>query len=192
MAFPPDACDLTLDPDTANYRLRLSEENKKATYGERQPHPDHPQRFDMLPQVLCKNSLTGRHYWEVELSYGCYDSLWIIVGYKRVERKGNGPNAELGRNKMSWAFGKTYVSKFEAWHRTKEWEGPIPAEGCRRVGVFLDWPAGTLSFYGVSFNTLEHLYTFEQKFTEPVYPGLRVTHRTILRHDNSYGYLCPL
>ncbi len=64
-----DACDLALDPNTANTRLILSDENKKITLVfEDQPYPDHPERFDGAPKVLCVESLTGRCYWETEWS----------------------------------------------------------------------------------------------------------------------------
>ncbi|CAL8365928.1 unnamed protein product [Arctogadus glacialis] len=64
---PSDACDLTLDPNTAHRRLSLSEDNRKVTLvGEDQSYPDHPDRFDSWPQVLGREALTGRCYWEVE------------------------------------------------------------------------------------------------------------------------------
>ncbi|CAL8316164.1 unnamed protein product [Arctogadus glacialis] len=60
-----DACDLTLDPNTANGHLSLSEDNRKVTrVGEDQSYPDHPDRFDSVPQVLGREALTGRCYWE--------------------------------------------------------------------------------------------------------------------------------
>ncbi|CAL8290470.1 unnamed protein product [Lota lota] len=62
------ACELTLDPNTAHRRLSLSEDNRKVTWvGEDQSYPDHPERFDYWHQVLCREALTGRCYWEVEV-----------------------------------------------------------------------------------------------------------------------------
>ncbi|XP_016407721.1 erythroid membrane-associated protein-like [Sinocyclocheilus rhinocerous] len=59
------ARNLTLDPNTAHPNLCLSERNRKATHvREKQPYPGHPERFDWQPQVLCRESLTGRCYWE--------------------------------------------------------------------------------------------------------------------------------
>ncbi|KTG35449.1 hypothetical protein cypCar_00039853 [Cyprinus carpio] len=78
------ACDLSLDPNTANTQLILSEENRKITYVEdHQPYPDHPERFADIPQVLCRESLTGRCYWEVE--WGTWAR--IAVTYKGISRK---------------------------------------------------------------------------------------------------------
>uniref|UniRef100_A0A671Y345 B30.2/SPRY domain-containing protein n=1 Tax=Sparus aurata TaxID=8175 RepID=A0A671Y345_SPAAU len=180
------ACDLTLDPNTANGYLRLSEENKKATCDSWLSYPDHPERFDSLTQVLCKEGLTGRHYWEVELSNGSKDSVYILAAYKGVGRKGKGLDAELGRNPISWAFGKkTDESKLKAWHYGLGWSAPIPHRGVNKVGVFLDHEGGTLSFYRVSSNALEHLYTFDSRFTEPVYPGLWAY------EYGNYARICP-
>ncbi|XP_070846909.1 neoverrucotoxin subunit alpha-like [Chaetodon trifascialis] len=181
------ATDLNLDPNTANYNLTLSDGNKKATYGSRQSYPDHEERFDTQPQVLCKEGLTGRHYWEIEWSNTSNDSVYVIAGYKGVERKGTGNMTELGANSISWSFGKrTDESKVKAWHNGKIWEGSIPSTGVRRVGVYLDWSGGTLSFYRVSSNTLSHLYTFHNKFSEPVYPGFWAS------RSNNYMHLCPV
>ncbi|CAL8235881.1 unnamed protein product [Arctogadus glacialis] len=60
-----DACELTLDPNTAHRRLSLSEDNRKVTrVREDQSYPDHPERFDSWRQVLGREALTGRCYWE--------------------------------------------------------------------------------------------------------------------------------
>ncbi|XP_059180136.1 stonustoxin subunit beta-like [Centropristis striata] len=165
------ATDLTLNPNTANGYLTLSEGNKKATVGNWQTYPDHPDRFDTPTQVMCNESLNKRHYWEVEWSDGDKESVYVAVTYKG--KTGSDPGV-LGKNKKSWAFGKhlsSFGNEFRAWHNGQIWQSPLPPTGCCRVGVFLDWPAGTLSFYTVSSNTLSHLYTFNTTFKKPVYPA---------------------
>ncbi|KAF4114004.1 hypothetical protein G5714_004227 [Onychostoma macrolepis] len=81
------ACFLTLDPNTANTQLILSEENRKVTRVEgKQSYPDHPDRFDAYAQVLCRDKVCGRCYWEIEWSGGDY--AFISVSYKTISRKG--------------------------------------------------------------------------------------------------------
>ncbi|KAL0202326.1 hypothetical protein M9458_000344, partial [Cirrhinus mrigala] len=88
------ACDLTLDPNTAHTQLILSEENKKITYAkDPQMYPDHPDRFELYEQVLSRESLTGRCYWEVEWS----GSGHVAVAYKENNRKG-GNDCRFGLN----------------------------------------------------------------------------------------------
>uniref|UniRef100_A0A3Q4I2S5 B30.2/SPRY domain-containing protein n=1 Tax=Neolamprologus brichardi TaxID=32507 RepID=A0A3Q4I2S5_NEOBR len=163
-------CHLTLDPDTANNYLTLSEDNKKATCGTWQTYPDHPQRFDGHTQVLCKQPLTGRHYWEVEWSAGYMPSdVRIAVAYKEIGRKGRMNDLELGCNKISWYFDMFY-KRLVAYHDNKV-RMVFSLTRLGRVGVYLDWPAGTLSFYDASSNSdkLVHLYTFETKFSDFVF-----------------------
>uniref|UniRef100_A0A7N6A3G1 B30.2/SPRY domain-containing protein n=1 Tax=Anabas testudineus TaxID=64144 RepID=A0A7N6A3G1_ANATE len=159
------ACDLTMDTNTVNYDLTLSDGNKKATHGTRQSYPDHPKRFRDFPQVLCNESLTGRHYWEVEWEDGYNEDVAVGVAYKEIPRTGEG--SLLGRNDMSWCFG-LYTVKPELFrsHKNNCKHLPFPPTGCKRLGVYLDWPAGTLSFYQVSSNTLSHLYTYHTTFTQ--------------------------
>lgn len=164
------ACDLTLDPDTVNNYLTLSLGNKKATCGALQTYPDHPERFDTHPQVMCRQRLKGRHYWELGWSNSSFESVYVGVAYKITERKGDSSQSKLGSNTMSWCFGQYCFLKstLHAYHNGRVWSDVFPSD-CNRVGVFLDWPAGTLSYYRVS-NKLSHLYTFHTKFTDPVYP----------------------
>ncbi|XP_038591154.1 neoverrucotoxin subunit beta-like [Micropterus salmoides] len=168
------ACDLTLDPDTVNNYLTLSLGNKKATCGALQTYPDHPERFDTHPQVMCRQRLKGRHYWELGWSNSSFESVYVGVAYKITERKGDSSQSELGSNTMSWCFGQYCFLKstLHAYHNGRVWSDVFPSD-CNRVGVFLDWPAGTLSYYRVS-NKLSHLYTFHTKFTDPVYPCFSV------------------
>ncbi|XP_026212352.1 neoverrucotoxin subunit beta-like [Anabas testudineus] len=179
------ACDLTMDTNTVNYDLTLSDGNKKATHGTRQSYPDHPKRFRDFPQVLCNESLTGRHYWEVEWEDGYNEDVAVGVAYKEIPRTGEG--SLLGRNDMSWCFG-LYTVKPELFrsHKNNCKHLPFPPTGCKRLGVYLDWPAGTLSFYQVSSNTLSHLYTYHTTFTQPVYPGC------FIKSQRSSAYLCPI
>uniref|UniRef100_UPI003AAF1CC5 protein NLRC3-like n=1 Tax=Centroberyx gerrardi TaxID=166262 RepID=UPI003AAF1CC5 len=79
------ACELTLDPNTVNRNLFLSEDNRKVTrVREEQPYPDHPERFDRWKQLLCRNGLTGRCYWEVERK----GRVSIGMTYRGIRRRG--------------------------------------------------------------------------------------------------------
>ncbi|XP_026171815.1 neoverrucotoxin subunit alpha-like [Mastacembelus armatus] len=167
------ACDLTLDPNSAQNNLILSEGNKKATHGVSQSYPDHPDRFDVFHQVMCKEELTGRHYWEVEWSSGESEDVAVGVSYRGMWRKGYGDGCRLGYNVMSWCLGHRWNPPnptLYAEHDKKATYQPVPSSGFCQVGVYLDWPAGTLSYYKVSANTLTHLHTFSTTFTEPVCP----------------------
>ncbi|XP_052466703.1 NLR family CARD domain-containing protein 3-like isoform X3 [Carassius gibelio] len=163
------ACDLTLDPNTAHTQLILSDENRKISYVEdHQQYPDHPERFADIPQVLCRESLTGRCYWEVEWR------SWarIAVTYKGISRK-DGTVCKFGYNDKSWSLFCTETG-FALWHNNKANKIPTPLPS-KRVGVYVDWPAGTLSYYSVSdTHTLTHLHTFNTTFTEPLYAGFKV------------------
>ncbi|XP_048856692.1 NACHT, LRR and PYD domains-containing protein 3-like isoform X2 [Brienomyrus brachyistius] len=168
--FQKYSCQLTLDPNTANRLLSLSGGNKKVTRGAEQPYPDHPERFDgRCPQVLCRESLTGRCYWEAEWDG---DGAWIGVTYKGIGRKG-GSDCQLGDNDKSWSLW-CYTDSYSVWHNNKHTLIPIRPSGSRRVGVYLDWGAGALSFYRVSSDGLTPLYRFTSSFTESLYPGFFV------------------
>ncbi|XDV16950.1 hypothetical protein PO909_016433 [Leuciscus waleckii] len=171
------ACDLTLDPNTAHNQLILSEENRKITYvKERQPYPDHPERFAGIPQVMCGESLTGRCYWEVEWGLGDDErGSWarIAVAYKGISRIG-GTVCKFGYNNKSWCL-FCNSKAFTVWHNNVSNNIPTHVPKSKRVGVYLDWPSGTLSFYSVSdTHTLTHLHTFNTTFTEPLYAGFKV------------------
>ncbi|XP_064871041.1 NLR family CARD domain-containing protein 3-like isoform X2 [Oncorhynchus nerka] len=163
-------CDLTLDLNTVNRLLSLSEENRKVTWRtEKQPYPDHPERFEDCRQVLCREGLTGRCYWEVEWS----GEAVIGVTYKGISRRGEKKDCCLGHNDKSWSLVCT-DSSYYACHNNNPTTIDVPSSSPHRVGVYLDWPAGTLSFYRASSDTMTHLITFTSTFTEPLYPGFRV------------------
>ncbi|KAK9981808.1 hypothetical protein ABG768_001332 [Culter alburnus] len=177
------ACNLTLDLNTANDKLMLSEGNRKATLVEEsQPYPDHPERFELYEQVLSQESLTGRCYWEAEWS-GYVD---IAMTYKGISRKGRSDDCDYGLNEKSWTL-SCVKGRFTLWYDKVSLDIPVPLSESTRVGVYLDWPAGTLSYYSISdTNTIKHLHTFNTTFTEPLYAGIGVF------YSNCSVYLCQI
>ncbi|XP_070782230.1 NLR family CARD domain-containing protein 3-like isoform X1 [Enoplosus armatus] len=165
------ACELTLDPDTAYRKLKLSDDNKNVTtVREYQPYPDHPERFDCFCQLLCTNGLTGRCYWEVEWE----GAVHIAVTYRGIRRKGNSADCRFGMNNQSWSLSCS-GGGYSVWHNDRVTDLPLPSSSVsHRVAVYVDCPAGTLSFYRVSSDTLIHLHTFNTTFSEPVYPGFGI------------------
>ncbi|XP_030227688.1 NLR family CARD domain-containing protein 3 [Gadus morhua] len=169
------ACELRLDPNTAQRRLSLSEDNGRVTLvTENQLYPDHSERFDFWPQVLCREGLTGRCYWEVERK-GRVD---IGVTYRGITRRGGGEDSRLGENNKSWRLCCNDDGCYAYYNARRS---DIRLRRAKRVGVYLDRPAGTLSFYRVSpdvegsSDTLTHLHTFQSTFTqEDLLPGLRL------------------
>ncbi len=178
-----DACDLTLDPNTAHTELVLSEENRKVTHvNEEQSYPDHPDRFDAVSQVLCSESLTGRCYWETEWSGNYVD---ISVSYKEIKRKGGSKDCWFGRNDQSWSF-ECSDQRFSVSHNNNFTDISAARVSSKRVAVFLDESSGSLSFYSVSdTHTLTHLHTFTHTFTQPLHAGFRL-------YSNSSVSLCHI
>ncbi|KAJ8245167.1 hypothetical protein GJAV_G00274390 [Gymnothorax javanicus] len=159
------SCQLTLDPNTVNKHLRLSEGNREVTcVAQIQSYPDHPERFDSRCQVLCREALSGRCYWEAEWSGVGVD---IAVSYKEISRKGKGNDSRLGRNSKSWAL-RCSPSSYSFRYSNKGTEIPVPSSS--RIGVYLDHRAGTLSFYSVS-DTMTLLHRVQTTFTQPLCPG---------------------
>ncbi|XP_058872360.1 tripartite motif-containing protein 16-like [Acipenser ruthenus] len=163
------SCQLTLDPNTVHRNLCLSEGNRKVTWRrETQRYTDHPERFDSWPQGLCREGLSGTCcYWEIEWSGGWPD---IGLTYKGISRKGGDRSCRLGFNDKSWSLSCS-DSSYTARHNNNE--TAITAPHSPRIGVYLDFNAGTLSFYGVS-DTMTLLHRFQTTFTEPLYPGFRL------------------
>uniref|UniRef100_A0AAZ1XMH8 NACHT, LRR and PYD domains-containing protein 12-like n=1 Tax=Oreochromis aureus TaxID=47969 RepID=A0AAZ1XMH8_OREAU len=169
------SCQLTIDTNTVNYWLKLSDNNRKVTrVKEVQSYPDHPDRFDVHPQLLCRNDLTGRCYWEVEWRGGVY----ISVSYRSIRRNENGEDSVFGANDQSWSLKCSDEGPRSVWHNNRETNisssSSSSSSVTNRVAVYVDCPAGTLSFYRVSSDTLIHLHTFNTTFTEKLYPGFRV------------------
>uniref|UniRef100_A0A671SD11 Uncharacterized protein n=1 Tax=Sinocyclocheilus anshuiensis TaxID=1608454 RepID=A0A671SD11_9TELE len=162
-----DSHQLTLDLNTINKHLRLSERNRViANTDNAQLYPDHPDRFDQWFQVFCRERVCGRCYWEIEWS----GDVFISVSYKSINRKGLGKECVFGRNGKSWSLICT-PSRYSFIHNTIETE--LPKVSSHRIGVYVDPSAGTLSFYSVS-DTMSLVHTVQTTFTQPLYPGFRV------------------
>ncbi|XP_026097398.1 tripartite motif-containing protein 16-like [Carassius auratus] len=162
----------TLDPSTAYNRFHLSENNRVITVTNTvQSYPDHPDRFDKFRQVLCRESVCGRCYWELEWS-GCDYGLRIAVSYKSIGRKGRGYECKFGYNDQSWSLDCTPPS-YSFTHNKMVTDLPVKSISSR-IGVFVDHRAGTLSFYSVS-DTMSLIHTVQTTFTQPLYPGFWVS-----------------
>ncbi|XP_064157074.1 NACHT, LRR and PYD domains-containing protein 3-like isoform X2 [Anguilla rostrata] len=181
-------CQLTLDPNTAHRWLSLSEGNRRVTrtWGREEPYPDHPERFEPVPQVVCRESVCERCYWEAEFSVSERGWVYIAVTDKGISRKGRGDDCRFGFNLNSWSLDcikhrDSDKLSYSAWHNENETHIPASPSPYRRagvcddgrgvcvcrVGVCVDRPAGTLSFYSVSdSDTLTLLHRFHTHFTQ--------------------------
>uniref|UniRef100_A0AAX7V428 B30.2/SPRY domain-containing protein n=1 Tax=Astatotilapia calliptera TaxID=8154 RepID=A0AAX7V428_ASTCA len=165
------SCQLTIDMNTVNRKLQLSDNNRKVAHVEQvQSYPDHPDRFDVWFQLLCRDGLTGRCYWEVEWS----GEVWVTVSYRQISRKGGSYDSAFGHNTQSWSLQCTNNGPHFAWHNDKTISSYSTSSVSNRVAVYVDCPAGTLSFYRVSSDTLIHLHTFNTTFTDRLYPGFGI------------------
>ncbi|XP_070712652.1 NLR family CARD domain-containing protein 3-like [Pempheris klunzingeri] len=168
------ACELELDTNTANRETVLYHSRAVGyAYNDPQPYPDHPDRFAFCPQLLCSDGVTGRCYWEAE----CTGQVYISVSYRGIRRRGDSRDCVFGRNKQSWCLSCSDYS-YSVWHNNRETSVPsmysFLSGITHTVGVFVDVPAGCLSFYRVSSDSLIHLHTFSAAFSEPLYPGFAV------------------
>ncbi|MEQ2192816.1 hypothetical protein XENOCAPTIV_017781, partial [Xenoophorus captivus] len=160
------SCQLTIDTNTVNPYLQLSEDNRKVTgVKEVQSQPDHPDRFEVWPQLLCRDGLTGRCYWEVDWR----GRVLISVSYRGIRRRAQSDDGVFGLNDQSWTL-TCSDEGYTVCHNNRN--VPVSSSSSSgKVAVYVDCSAGTLSFYRVSSDKLIHLHTFNTTFTETLYPG---------------------
>ncbi|XP_051760782.1 tripartite motif-containing protein 16-like isoform X2 [Ctenopharyngodon idella] len=167
----------TLNPNTVNKNLHLSERNRVITFTNTvQQYPNHPDRFDSLLQVLCRESVCGRCYWELEWSGSL--GVGISVSYKSISRKGRINECVFGCNDQSWRL-TCSPSSYSFWHNGRCNDFPELSSSCR-IGVYVDHNAGTLSFYSVS-DTMTLIHRVQATFTQPLYPGFGVYNQSALK-----------
>lgn len=163
---PTDGCKLTFDPNTASRNLQLSEDNRTVACTNReQDYPDRPERFTTW-QVLCREPQSARSYWEIE--WGGWYGAVIGASYKVSA----GDSTNIGYNNRSWSLA-CYDNRYVARHDTRRTSLQAPVFGAHRIATYLNWSAGTLSFFSVSGDALTHLHTFYSGFSEPLYPAMR-------------------
>uniref|UniRef100_A0A3B4AU43 B30.2/SPRY domain-containing protein n=1 Tax=Periophthalmus magnuspinnatus TaxID=409849 RepID=A0A3B4AU43_9GOBI len=161
------AVDLTLDPNTSHKDLSLSNQNRAAKRGLNPAGPNPKERFDFWAQVLCVQGLRGRSYWETEVD----GRVCVGVAYKHMHRKGEGTESRLGQNDRSWGL-NCNRDGFKAVHRGVVTPVPVPLNN--RIGIFLDFCEGKLSYFSVLEGELRHIFTFKANFTDPVYPAFHL------------------
>ncbi|XP_041642909.1 tripartite motif-containing protein 16-like [Cheilinus undulatus] len=167
------SCDITLDPNTAQKRLLLSDRSRKVTWTRhQQSYTSHPHRFTEWPQVLSRESLTGRCYWEVEWR----GNVYVAVAYKNISRTGN---CGFGYNDKSWAL---ECHGYNFWYNNVLTHVSGPRSS--RVGVYLDHRAGILSFYSIS-ETMTLLHRVHTTFTQPLHAGVGI-------YSDSTAEMCKL
>ncbi|KAK1341790.1 hypothetical protein QTO34_016539 [Cnephaeus nilssonii] len=157
--------DITLDPDTANAYLVLSEDLKSVRYGGiRQKLPDNPERFDQSATVLGAQSFTcGRHYWEVEV--GNKTEWEVGICKDSVSRKGNLPKPP---GDLFSLIGLKIGDDYSLWV-SSPLKGQHVREPVQKVGVFLDYESGHIAFYNVTDESL--IYSFPpESFEEALRP----------------------
>ncbi|XP_047240944.1 tripartite motif-containing protein 16-like [Girardinichthys multiradiatus] len=164
---------VTMNPNTAHKHLELSEGNRKVTMtNESQCYLDHPDRFTKRWQVLSKQRLTGRCYWEVEWSG---NSVEVAVAYRSIERTGDSDESSFGLNENSWTLccRPTDCTFYCDGNDVK-----IPCTVSSRVGVYLDYREGILSFYSIFGPTMILLHKVQTTFTQPLHAGVWLSRST--------------
>uniref|UniRef100_A0A8C9XFY1 Uncharacterized protein n=1 Tax=Sander lucioperca TaxID=283035 RepID=A0A8C9XFY1_SANLU len=158
------AVDVTLDPDTAHPKLILSDDGKQVNHGDvRKNLPDNPERFYLNPCVLGKQSFTsGRFYFEVQVKG---KTEWALgVARESINRKGQ---IKLSPEDGYWTIvlinGNEYGALDDPGVLLSLKSPP------QKVGVFVDYEEGLVSFYDVDAAAL--IYSFTGcSFTEKLFP----------------------
>ncbi|XP_063788593.1 E3 ubiquitin-protein ligase TRIM11-like [Pseudophryne corroboree] len=171
-----EKADILLDIKTASNYIIISEDHRSASgTSVNQQRPDGPERF-IVRQVLSSCSFSsGRHYWEVDVREA---EDWLIgVAGHSIGRKKNGNESFIGYNNKSWNL--CFINKLGARHNNI----PIninPGSPVKKVGIYLDYEAGRLSFYQLC-DPIRHLHTFSATFTEPLYAAFYVYENSFIK-----------
>ncbi|XP_048126187.1 uncharacterized protein LOC125311866 [Alosa alosa] len=154
----------TLNPNTAHKKLYLTENNRKVEWSDKdQPYPYHPRRYaEKCFQVLCWESISERRYFEVEWS----GSVCISLSFDNQHWKKR-VDVMFGSNILSWAL-KLSRTSCCVYHNDEKIK--VPQVTSSRIGVCVDYRAGTLAFYSVT-DTVTLIWKVQNKFSYPLFPG---------------------
>lgn len=138
---------LSLDDKTANKMLWISDSGSKVCRRTEEICPvlDRPERYEYSPQVVCKEAIWNmRAYWEVEYTG------WVVIGatFEGAGRRANSGPSGLGENEDSWGLcwaGTRYQIWFDGICKDI-----LNVPFCSTIGVYIDQPAGIISFYIVT------------------------------------------
>uniref|UniRef100_A0A8C5PKB5 Uncharacterized protein n=1 Tax=Leptobrachium leishanense TaxID=445787 RepID=A0A8C5PKB5_9ANUR len=158
------SADILLDINTAGNKVNISGDLKTATGTKKaQGHPETPERFDCNQVLSSRSFSSGRHYWKVE---GSKLGVWLVgIAYHSIDREGD--YSRIGNNNKSWNLFKGHNNRYSVRHNRVTIQLPYSAS-CRRLGIFLDYEAGRLSFYELC-DPVRHIHTFTATFTEPLH-----------------------
>ncbi|XP_069502870.1 E3 ubiquitin-protein ligase TRIM39-like [Ambystoma mexicanum] len=155
--------DITMDPNTANPELSLSEDHRSIIWMDsKQEVPNNPDRFYPMLCVLGSKAFTGgRQYWEVDVGSGME---WALgVAEESVRRKGW---INFSPEEHIWALG-LHSDQYQAL-TSPDWSHISLGESAEKIAIFLDYEGGQLSFYNAE--TMSHIYTFTVSFSEKIFP----------------------
>ncbi|XP_060731305.1 erythroid membrane-associated protein-like isoform X1 [Tachysurus vachellii] len=158
------AVDVTLDPDTAHPDLIMSDDGKQVTCGDkRQKLPDNPERFDDCVCVLGNEGFTsGRFYYEVQVRGKTEWDLGVVI--ESANRKGEITISPVDGYWLLWLRNETEYEALDSPSVSLSLK-----QAPQKVGVFVDYEDGLISFYDVDVKS--HIYSFTgQTFTEKLYP----------------------
>ncbi|XP_007577400.2 NACHT, LRR and PYD domains-containing protein 3-like [Poecilia formosa] len=157
------SCQLTIDRNMVSRNLKLSEDNRKVMRVEEETFPDYEEPY----QLLCSNGLTGRCYWEVEWT----GEIDVSVNRER-EEEDKDRDSPLESMDLSWSLGCSDIG-YSIWKDNTKLSSvnfsnhPVSP----KIAMYLDCPAGTLSFFTVDADSLSHIHTFNATIAEPLYVG---------------------
>ncbi|CAL1588921.1 unnamed protein product [Knipowitschia caucasica] len=180
------AVDITLDLDTANPDLLITGDKRLRCGFDRKDVPNYHQRFDgWWCAVAMEGFGSGRHYWEVEVG----ERDWRLgVANESSLRKGfKSLNTDTGYLTLRLERGT------ELKALTVPFTALPPGLISRKVGIYLDYEHGQLSFYDVDRRF--HIYTYNECFTEKLFPlfgTVEILNDLVIRAPVvKTQYLCP-
>ncbi|XP_071381484.1 E3 ubiquitin-protein ligase TRIM21-like [Centroberyx affinis] len=158
------AVDVTLDPDTAYPYLILSDDGKQVKYGNvKKKLPNNTERFSSCACVLGTQSFSsGRFYYEVQVKGKTKWDLGVARGL--INRKGE---ITLSPENGYWTIWLRKGNEYKALAAPRVLLSLKTRP--QKVGVFVDYEEGLVSFYDVDAAALIYSYT-GCTFTEKLFP----------------------